>query len=104
MASAFPFAVSLDLAQHTITEAGSSAFSSALDAAERALAHLLAASPMLELFTSVERSDDVLAARAVADALKANTSVIVVLGIGGSSLGGQALKDLAPPAKPDVFF
>ena len=60
--------------------------------------------PGLELFSNVARTDDVAAARGLADALRRDTSAIFILGIGGSSLGGQALKDLALAGKPEVHF
>src|SRR5262245_19412409 len=104
MASAFPFGVSLDLAQSAPNGPGTSSFASALKAAESVLADLIQARPALELFTNVERKDDIEAAKKVAEALKQNTSAIFVLGIGGSSLGGQALKDLAVSPKPEVLF
>src|SRR5262249_37023356 len=80
------------------------AFKTALDAAEKALADLLSARPLLELFSNLERTDDIEAARVAATALKENTRAIMVLGIGGSSWGGQALKDLAVPGAPEVLF
>src|SRR5687768_8854747 len=95
MASAFPFSVSLDLAESGPAPPSSPAFTSALAAAERALTDLISAKPGLELFENVARTDDLEAARKLAEALKKDTSAIFVLGIGGSSLGGQALKDLA---------
>jgi len=76
-----------------------------LQESERALGHLMAAEPRLELFGNVERADDLAAAKTVAHELLENASSIIVLGIGGSSLGGQALKDLqAPDARPQVLF
>jgi glucose-6-phosphate isomerase len=104
MASAFPFRVSLDLAEGGSSGPSSPAFSAALAAAERALSDLLALKPGLELFGNVSRTDDILAARRLADALKQDTSAILILGIGGSSLGGQALKDLAIAGKPEIVF
>ena len=50
----------------------------------------------LELLRIPERRDDLAKAQEAAVALSKDTSVIAVLGIGGSSLGGQALADLAP--------
>jgi glucose-6-phosphate isomerase len=97
MAPSFPFAVSLELAKQCLP-------ASAQEAAETALAGLIASKPPLELFTNIERTDDVLAARKIADNLLENTSTIAVLGIGGSSLGGQALKDLAVNARSNVLF
>jgi glucose-6-phosphate isomerase len=104
MASASPFRVSLDLAASGPGARSSPAFASALADAERALAELIRAERGLELFSNVARSDDLAAARKLADALKKDTSAIFVLGIGGSSLGGQALKDLAVAVRPEVHF
>src|SRR5262245_45650521 len=104
MASAFPFGVSLELAQGAAHGRGTPAFASALKASESALADLIQARPGLELFSNVERKDDIEAAEKVAEALKQNTSALFVLGIGGSSLGGQALKDLAVSPKTEVLF
>jgi len=104
MASAFPFSVSLELTKSGPAAPSSPEFASALNRAERALADLLSAKPGLELFENVARTDDLAAARKVAEVLKRDTSAIFVLGIGGSSLGGQALKDLAVAHKPEVHF
>lgn len=46
----------------------------------------------IELLSIPARKDDIEAARKVADGWCGQTSDVVVLGIGGSSLGGQALK------------
>ena len=102
MASAFPFRVSLDLAQSGSSGPGTPTFASALAAAERALTELNASG--LELFSNVAREDDLAAARMLAGALQKETSRIFVLGIGGSSLGGQALKDLALACTPEILF
>jgi glucose-6-phosphate isomerase len=76
-----------------------------LQESERALGKLMRAEPRLELFSNVERADDLVAARTVAQELSQNSSTIFVLGIGGSSLGGQALKDLqASNAGLEVLF
>ena len=80
MASAFPFSVSLDLAESGPAAPSSPAFANALAAAERVLAELIAAKPGLELFENVARTDDLEAARKVAEALKRDTSAIFVLG------------------------
>src|SRR5262245_39693264 len=104
MASAFPFRVSLELSAGGPASPSSPAFASALAAAEGALAELIRGDPGLELFSNIARTDDLAVARKAADALKQDTSAIFVLGIGGSSLGGQALKDLAVAAKPDIQF
>ena len=103
-----PFSVSLDLALEGAGACRRSSFASALVAANDALDWLREqhATKSLELLSSISRIDDLVAAQAVADTLRKDTSRIVVLGIGGSSLGGQALKALeAPDAKwPRVCF
>src|ERR1700733_11957448 len=61
----------------------------------------------LELLRIPERRDDLAKAHEAAEALSKNTSVVAVLGIGGSSLGGQALADLVPfgsTRSPKVLF
>ena len=87
-----PFSVSTDVG--SILDAGAIA-KDAHAAAQAALHRLLRGKERLELFSNVERSDDIETVRGVADALLANTTAIFVLGIGGSSLGGQALAQLA---------
>jgi glucose-6-phosphate isomerase len=57
----------------------------------------------LELLGIPARTDDLRAAAKQAATLKGFTTV-AVLGIGGSSLGGQALTALAKPGKPHVEF
>jgi hypothetical protein len=69
MAPPFPFTVTLELAQQALSPSGGPDFSSALEAAERALAGLTSSKAPLELFTNVERTDDVIAAQKIADAL-----------------------------------
>jgi glucose-6-phosphate isomerase len=61
----------------------------------------------LELLRFPERRDDLAKAQETAEALSKNTSVIAVLGIGSSSLGGQALAGLVPfgsTRAPKVLF
>ena len=58
----------------------------------------------LELLSIVEREDDIAAAGTAAETLAKNTSEIFILGVGGSSLGGQALAELAARAAPRVRF
>jgi glucose-6-phosphate isomerase len=61
----------------------------------------------LEFLHIPERRDDLAQAQEAAEALSKNTSVIAVLGIGGASLGGQALADLMPfdsTQSPKVIF
>jgi len=53
----------------------------------------------------VDRSDDIAAAEAVVEAWRKDTTDVAVLGIGGSSLGGQALKAIAAKGHaPRVTF
>jgi glucose-6-phosphate isomerase len=59
----------------------------------------------LELLGLPQRTDDLDAARALVPTFLENTSDIVVLGIGGSSLGGRALAELRPHgAAPRIVF
>jgi glucose-6-phosphate isomerase len=98
-----PFEISLDLALGGPGAIPKASYDSALKDADAALAWLR--SQKLELFDVVERTDDIAAARAVADQWRDNSSDIAVLGIGGSSLGGQALKAIAKADhKPRVTF
>ena len=92
----FPYTVSLALALNGAGAPDPARYEKALTEAECALSDLVNASAPLELLTNVARSDDLAAAQAVADTLSQNTSTIFVLGIGGSSLGGQALLDIVP--------
>ena len=72
------------------------AFDAALVRAEKELSWLREQhkSKSLELLGVPTRTDDLAAAQAVVDAYCKDTSDVAVLGIGGSSLGGQALKAL----------
>jgi glucose-6-phosphate isomerase len=98
-----PFEISLDLALGGPGAIPKASYDAALKEADAALAWLKA--QKLELFDIVERTDDIAAAKAVADQWKDNSSDIAVLGIGGSSLGGQALKAIAKADhKPRVTF
>ena len=91
-----PFAVSLDLALGGPGACSRGAFDAALGEADKALAWLRAQNTArtLELLSVPSRHDDLDAAQAVADSYCKDTSDVAVLGIGGSSLGGQALKAL----------
>jgi len=95
MTNPLPYSVSLDLVSGVASD---SAFESALREGDAALAWLKRshADNSLELLHVPDRRDDVEAARVAADVWCANTSDIAVLGIGGSSLGGQALAELIP--------
>ncbi len=86
-----------------------SLYQSALAEAETAVADLREAyaKNTLELLHIPERRDDLDAAADAAAKLSQNTSDICILGIGGSSLGGQALAELIPfgaAKKPRVHF
>ena len=91
-----PFAVSLDLALGGPGACSRGAFDAALGEADKALAWLRAQNTArtLELLSVPSRHDDLDTAQAVADSYCKDTSDVAVLGIGGSSLGGQALKAL----------
>jgi glucose-6-phosphate isomerase len=95
-----PFSISLDLAGQGID--------AALKDGAPALAWLRAQAKTksLELLGIADATADIEAARPVAAAIAKDTSDIVVLGIGGSSLGGKALMALADPARsgPRVSF
>jgi glucose-6-phosphate isomerase len=84
-------------------------FDAALAEASKGLSWLREAyeTNTLELLRVPERRDDLAEAQEAAEALSKNTSVVAVLGIGGSSLGGQALADLVPfgsTRAPKVLF
>jgi glucose-6-phosphate isomerase len=104
--SALPFSISLDLALAGPGAVPRAAFDAVLKEGAAALSWLRQqkASHALELLDIVDRTDDIAAARTVADAWRQNSSHIAILGIGGSSLGGQALKALAKDGAPRVTF
>jgi glucose-6-phosphate isomerase len=103
-----PFAVSLDLALGGPGACPAAAFESALAEAQKALAWLRDqhGARTLELLSVPSRTDDLDAARSVVDSFCKDTSDVAVLGIGGSSLGGQALKSLEAVGRkgPRVTF
>src|SRR5271156_3674698 len=103
MTSPLPFTVSLDLASGAT---GAVSYANALADAEGALAWLrdAYATKSLELLRVPERSDDIEAARAAAEKWRSNTTDVAVLGIGGSSLGGQALIAFGTGQTPRVTF
>ncbi|HSS13485.1 MAG TPA: hypothetical protein VLL04_06325 [Rhizomicrobium sp.] len=100
-----PFAVNLDLALSGKGAPPRSAYDQALVKSAAALDWLRQqhASKGLELLGVPARTDDLRAASKQAAALK-GFSTIAVLGIGGSSLGGQALTALRKVSKPFVEF
>ncbi len=89
-----PFTISLDLALSGKGAPARADYEAALAALAPHLAWLKEAheNKTLELLGVPARTDDLDAARPVAAKLLENSSDIAVLGIGGSSLGGQALK------------
>ena len=102
-----PFSISLDLALGGPGAVPRAAFDAALKEADTALAWLKEQkkSGGIELLDIVDRTDDIAAAKAAADSWRENTSDVAVLGIGGSSLGGQALKAIAKAGgTPRVTF
>jgi glucose-6-phosphate isomerase len=100
-----PFSVSLDLALSGAGAPPRAAYDAALAASQGALDWLRAqkASGGLELLGIPTRTDDVKTAAKQAAALK-GFATVAVLGIGGSSLGGQALTALRKVQKPFVEF
>jgi glucose-6-phosphate isomerase len=108
-AESLPFSISLDLALEGAGAADARLYQAALAEAEAAMADLREAyaKNTLELLRIPERRDDLDAATQAAAALANNTSDICILGIGGSSLGGQAIAELIPfgaAKKPRLHF
>jgi len=104
-----PFSVSLALALEGAAAPGAQLYQAALAEAEAAVADLRGAyaKNTLELLRVPERRDDLDKAAEAADAFNHNTADICILGIGGSSLGGQAIAELVPfprAKKPRVHF
>lgn len=102
-----PFEISLSLALDGAGAPNRSAYEDALDKASNALSELLGADDPLELLTIVDRDDDLAAASALAENLCRGASEVFVLGVGGSSLGGEALSRLLPyedVRRPHVKF
>jgi glucose-6-phosphate isomerase len=85
------FVVSLDLALKGKGAVARADFDAALAQAQPHAKALLA-DTSIELLSVPARRDDIERARPIAAKLSENSSEIAVLGIGGSSLGGQALK------------
>src|SRR5262245_8430614 len=87
-----------DIAPALAAHAGvRAAYDKRLAEAQAALGHWRAASDahFAAVRRSVETSDDLTVARDIANHLLKNTTDIVLLGIGGSSLGAQALAQIA---------
>jgi glucose-6-phosphate isomerase len=98
-----PLRLSLDLALSGKGAPAKSVYDASLKSADAALAWLReqAAAKSLELLGIPGRKDDLKAAQKVAATIK-GAKTVAVLGIGGSSLGGQALTALKK--KPGVEF
>jgi len=105
MPQSAPFSVNLDLALSGKGAPPRAAYDQALAKSAAALDWLRQqhASKGLELLGVPARTDDLRAAAKQAAALK-GFSTVAVLGIGGSSLGGQALTALRKVSKPFVEF
>jgi glucose-6-phosphate isomerase len=98
-----PFTISLDLALSGPGAVPRAGYDAALKEAGAAISWLK--DQKLELLDIVDRTDDIDQAKAVAESWLKDSSDIAVLGIGGSSLGGQALKAIAPKhGTPRVTF
>ncbi|HEX4177364.1 MAG TPA: hypothetical protein VHY57_02960 [Rhizomicrobium sp.] len=105
MPSTAPFSVTIDLALSGKGSVPRDAYDQALAKSAAALDWLREqhASKGLELLGIPTRTDDLRAATKQAAALK-GFATVAVLGIGGSSLGGQALTALRKVTKPFVEF
>lgn len=101
-----PFRISLDLALSGAGAPPRAAYDAALARAEEGLAWLRQQhrTRALELLGIAARKDDLKAAAAAAPAIAKGMKTIAVLGIGGSSLGGQALTALRKTTAPFVEF
>src|SRR5581483_2228401 len=88
--------------RQSIKDARPAGFNAALDRTAEALASLRQrhADGSLPLLRLPERRDDIAAILGFARLLRANTTDVVFLGTGGSSLGGQTVAQLADYAVP----
>ena len=105
--SALPYKISLSHALNGAGAPSASHYAEALQAAEIAQSSYVNAAQPLELFINVAGKDDLAAAGAIAKTWADNSSAVFVLGIGGSSLGGQALQNLVPfgaKRSPRILF
>src|ERR1700730_9495270 len=105
MPQSAPFTVNLELALSGKGAPPHAAYDQALDKSAAALDWLRQqkANKTLELLGISAATADLKAAAKQAAALK-NFATVAVLGIGGSSLGGQALTALRKVSKPFVEF
>ena len=104
--SGSPLTVSLELALTGKGAPPKAAYDASLAKTVEALNWLRAQdhSKSLELLCIPSRTDDLKAAKARAAEIAKTTKTVAVLGIGGSSLGGQALTALRKNAVPYVEF
>jgi glucose-6-phosphate isomerase len=104
--SPYPLTISLDLALSGKGAPPKDGFDRALADAVSALAWLrdAAENQSVELLSIPARKDDIKQASARAAEIVRSFRTVVVLGIGGSSLGGQALTVLKKPGSPQVEF
>lgn len=93
-----PFEISLSLALEGAGAPARADYEAALGEAKMHLSRLIDAAEPLELITLLDRSDDLVEIASFAETFTAGTREIFVLGIGGSSLGGQTLSELLPPS------
>jgi glucose-6-phosphate isomerase len=96
MSNDLPFEVSLSLALEGVGAPERTNYAAARSAAEGHLSNLIHDTKPLELLTIVNRSDDLEEISKFTGALTSGASTVFVLGIGGSSLGGQTLSELSP--------
>ena len=101
-----PLTISLDLALSGKGAPAKDSFDRALADAVSALAWLRQAAQdhSVELLSIPGRKDDIKKAAARAGEIARSFRTVAVLGIGGSSLGGQALTALKKPGTPQVEF
>src|SRR5258707_4409202 len=92
MDAELPYILSRPLA---LSPKAAGTYETALEDSEVALEMLMREQPRLELFTNVERTDDLAAAKIVARELAFKSSAIFVLGIGGAKLCRAAPEGLA---------
>ncbi len=98
-----PIQFSLDLALTGKGAVPQARYAAALAKAKDALDWLRSQQGKLELLGIPSRTDDLKAAAKVASGIK-GMKTVAVLGIGGSSLGGQALTALRRAVTPEVEF
>ena len=99
-----PLTVSLDLALTGKGAPPKEAYDKAVAGAVTALDWLRGQQGKLELLSIPAATADIKAAKAAAATIAQYTKTVAVLGIGGSSLGGQALTALTRAATPKVEF